>query len=157
MDTWVELEEFAKISGLPKEKVLELVANGSLKSKQESDKFFIEASTSASAVVPVKNSSVTETESNTEFMEKTIGTILSLHEKVLSSKEETISSIKNENQFLKDALFSTQDIADDDKKTIATLREQLRIAQEEIDFLKRKYRLMWGKVIDRKSQGSTEG
>ena len=44
----------------------------------------------------------------------------------------------------------------DDKKTIALLREQLKVAQEEIEFLKRKYKMMWGKVVDSKPKEGIE-
>ena len=80
------------------------------------------------------------------FVEKTIATILGLHDKVISSKDETISAFKSENSFLKEALVSMQEIYDDDKKTIELLREQLQKTQEEVDFVKRKYKLMWGRV-----------
>ena len=158
MESWVELEEFAKLAHLGKEKVLEMVANGALKSKQENEKLLIDASSGTQALVQstmagnaVMLSNSANVSVDSDFVEKTIGTILSLHEKVVNSKEETISSVKNENQFLKDALFNTQEVYEDDKKTIAILREQLRAAQEEIEFLKRKYRLMWGKAIDVKA------
>ena len=39
-----------------------------------------------------------------------------------------------------------QEIYDDDKKTIEILRQQLQKTQEEVEFVKRKYKLMWGKV-----------
>ena len=74
----------------------------------------------------------------------------------MSAKEETILSVKSENQFLKDALFNTQEVYEDDKKTIALLREQLKVAQEEIEFLKRKYKMMWGKVVDSKPKEGIE-
>ncbi|WP_317381099.1 DUF3972 domain-containing protein [uncultured Helicobacter sp.] len=157
MESWVGLEEFAKLAHLDKEKVLEMVANGTLKSKQENGEFLIDASSGTQALVKSAGNAIMLADStnmsvDSDFVEKTIGTILSLHEKVVSSKEETISSVKNENQFLKDALFNTQEVYEDDKKTIAILREQLRAAQEEIEFLKRKYRLMWGKAIDVKAK-----
>lgn len=160
MESWVELEEFAKLAHLEKEKVLEMVANGVLKSKQQEGKFFIDAGSGTQALAQTSmeagNAIMVTNPLNmgvdSDFVEKTIGTILSLHEKVVSSKEETISSVKNENQFLKDALFNTQEVYEYDKKTIAALREQLRIAQEEIEFLKRKYRLMWGKTIEMKAK-----
>jgi hypothetical protein len=82
------------------------------------------------------------------FVEKTIGTIINLHEKVLVAKEETIESIKNENLFLREALASLQELYDEDRRTIATLTEQLRLSQQEVEFMRRKYKLMWGKVID---------
>ncbi|PZT48066.1 hypothetical protein B6S12_05835 [Helicobacter valdiviensis] len=160
METWVNLEEFAKLANLDKEKVLAMVASGELKSKQEEGVFFIDAGSGTQALVQSGTNAVmvqnTSGGVDSEFVEKTIGTILSLHEKVVSSKEETILSVKNENQFLKDALFNTQEVYEDDKKTIAILREQLRAAQEEIDFLKRKYRLMWGKVVDVNSKQGTQ-
>ncbi|EEO25436.1 DUF3972 domain-containing protein [Helicobacter winghamensis] len=157
MESWVGLEEFAKLAHLDKEKILEMVASGELKSKQENGEFLIDAKSGTQALVQSAGNAVmlantTNVTVDSDFVEKTIGTILSLHEKVVSSKEETISSVKNENQFLKDALFNTQEVYEDDKKTIAILREQLRVAQEEIEFLKRKYRLMWGKAIDIKAK-----
>lgn len=154
MESWVVIDEFVQISKLEKEKVLKMVSNGELKGMQKDGKFYIDASSSAKAVVVSSGNAVMVDSSSqgssvdSEFVEKTIGTILSLHEKVITSKEETISSIKSENQFLKDALFNTQEVYEDDKKTIALLREQLRVAQEEIEFLKRKYKMMWGKVVN---------
>ncbi len=154
METWVKIDEFVSLANLSKEKVLEMVASGELKGKQEKGEFFIDAGSSTKAVVHTGSNAVMVANQNvsvdSEFVEKTIGTILSLHEKVMSAKEETITSVKSENQFLKDALFNTQEVYEDDKKTIAILREQLKAAQEEIEFLKRKYKMMWGKVIDAK-------
>ncbi|MDE5591736.1 MAG: DUF3972 domain-containing protein [Helicobacter sp.] len=149
----MKIGEFAQLSHLDKEKILEMVENGSLKSKEEEGETFINAS--AKAIMRTNSNAVVEPQSgglDHDFVEKTIGTILSLHEKVVSSKEETISSVKNENKFLKDALFNTQEVYEDDKKTIAVLRDQLRAAQEEIQFLKRKYKMMWGKVIETQSK-----
>lgn len=153
MESWITIEEFVQISKLEKEKILEMVSNGDLKGIQKDGKFYIDASSSAKAVVVSNNAVMVDSSSqggivDSEFVEKTIGTILSLHEKVMTSKEETISSIKSENQFLKDALFNTQEVYEDDKKTIALLREQLKVAQDEIEFLKRKYKMMWGKVVN---------
>ena len=154
METWVIIDEFVKLAQLEKEKVLEMVANGTLKSKQENGDFLIDAGSGTKAVVHTGSNAVMidnpSVGVDSEFVEKTIGTILSLHEKVISAKEETITSVKSENQFLKDALFNTQEVYEDDKKTIAILREQLKAAQEEIEFLKRKYKMMWGKVINTK-------
>ncbi|WP_104721436.1 DUF3972 domain-containing protein [Helicobacter mesocricetorum] len=155
METWIKIDEFVEIAHLSKEKVLEMVAKGELKSRQENGEFLIDAN--AKALVHTSSNAVMVEQSeggdiDGDFVQKTIGTILSLHEKVVSSKEETISSVKSENQFLKDALFNTQEVYEDDKKTIAILREQLKAAQEEIEFLKRKYKMMWGKVIQTQAQ-----
>ncbi|MGM0534368.1 MAG: DUF3972 domain-containing protein [Campylobacterota bacterium] len=86
-----------------------------------------------------------------DFVEKTIGTILSMHEKVLSAKDETVTSLKSENTFLKEALITMQEIYDEDRKTIQVLNEQLKISQEDLDNAKKKYRLMWNKVLQNAS------
>ena len=83
-----------------------------------------------------------------EFIEKTIGTIINLHEKVLDAKDETLESVRTENSFLKDALTSLQELYDEDRKTIATLTEQLKLSQTEVEFMRRKYKLMWNKTVE---------
>lgn len=160
-DSWIKIDEFCQLSHLSKHKVIAYINDGILKSKEENGETYIEAGSGASAIIPKTSQEMTQTEeslSGAHFVEKTIGTILSLHEKVLESKDETISAVKNENQFLKDALFQMQDIYDDDKKTIDTLNEQLKVAQEELQFMKRKYRLMWGRVTgkEEKENGGEE-
>ncbi len=160
MDTWLEIEEFCRVTNLSRERVEEMAKEGTLRSKTQEGKTLIEASIGANAVISKVETSVISAASaplDTTFVEKTIGTILSLHEKVLEAKDESIGSLKGENQFLKEALFSMQDVYDEDKKTIQALREQLKIAQEEIEFMRRKYKLMWGKVADLSPKGAGEG
>lgn len=41
-----------------------------------------------------------------------------------------------------------QEIYDEDRKTIDALTKQLEAAQEELEFTKRKYKLMWGQVVE---------
>jgi uncharacterized membrane protein (DUF106 family) len=86
-----------------------------------------------------------------EFIEKTIGTIINLHEKVLDAKDETLDSVRNENDFLREALASLQELYDEDRKTIHTLQEQLKLSQQEVEFMRRKYKLMWNKTIEEHS------
>lgn len=149
--TWLVLGEFAKLSGLDETKVLELVNDGSIKSKRDGEQILIDATTGTSALVKkVESGLVSADMSGKEldpvFVERTISTILGLHDKVVAAKDETISAFKNENSFLKDALISMQEVYDDDKKTMETLRSELERSREEVEFMKRKYRLMWGKV-----------
>lgn len=151
--TWLSLEEFTKLSGLEEERVTKFVEEGVIRSKTQNDKLFIDASSGANALVKgVENNLVSADMSGNSldpmFVEKTINTILGLHDKVVVAKDETISAFKNENNFLKDALISTQEVYEEDKKTIDTMRNELASAREEIEFMKKKYRLMWGKVTD---------
>lgn len=149
--TWISLDEFVKLSGLEKARVLELIESGGIVSKKEGDDVMIDASSGTSALIKrvennLVNADIHGKELSPVFVEKTIATILSLHDKVIASKDETISAFKNENAFLKDALVSMQEVYDDDKKTMEVLRSELQSAREEVEFMKRKYRLMWGKV-----------
>ncbi|MWV62469.1 DUF3972 domain-containing protein [Helicobacter saguini] len=150
-ETWLLLDEFLRLSGLEKDKVMELINDKTIKSKIDGDKIYVEASTGTSALIKkVENRLVSLDMSGNAldpvFVEKTIATILGLHEKVTSAKDETIAAVKSENSFLKEALVSMQEIYDDDKKTIELLQQQLQKAQEEVEFVKRKYKLMWGRV-----------
>ncbi len=150
-ETWLLLDEFLRLSGLEKEKVAELIKDKTIKSKQENGRIYVEASTGTSALIKKVENRLVSLDMNGNaldpvFVEKTIATILGLHDKVLSSKDETIAAFKSENSFLKEALVSMQEIYDDDKKTIEILRQQLQKTQEEVEFVKRKYKLMWGKV-----------
>lgn len=151
--TWMSLEEFTKLSGLEEERVAKFVEEGVIRSKTQNDKLFIDASSGTNALIKgVENNLVSADMSGNSldpmFVEKTINTILGLHDKVVAAKDETISAFKNENNFLKDALISTQEVYEEDKKTIDTMRNELANAREEIEFMKKKYRLMWGKVTD---------
>ncbi|PHQ90784.1 MAG: hypothetical protein COB42_04605 [Sulfurimonas sp.] len=83
-----------------------------------------------------------------EFIEKTIGTIINLHEKVLDAKDETLEAVRGENDFLKEALKALQELYDEDRNTIATLTQQLKLSQDEVEFMRRKYKMMWNKTIE---------
>ncbi|PAF44408.1 hypothetical protein BKH40_05650 [Helicobacter sp. 11S02629-2] len=151
MQTWMLVDEFIKLSGFSIEQISTLIKQGELNSKEENELVYIDVSSGTSALIKgVENTLVNLDVSGTSldpiFVEKTISTILSLHEKVINAKDETIASIKSENAFLKEGLISMQDIYDDDKKTLELLREELKKANEEVEFMKRKYKLMWGKI-----------
>lgn len=151
MQTWLTLEEFMKLANLSEEQVFNMIDTNKLNSKFEKNQTYIEVNSSARAIIPKNISDVAlrdEKLSGADFIEKTIGTILSLHETVVSSKDETIEVVKNENQFLKEALFQMQELYEEERKTIETLREQLRFSQDELESIKRKYRLMWGRAVE---------
>ena len=41
-----------------------------------------------------------------------------------------------------------QELYDEDRKTIEALQQQLKLALDEVEFMKRKYKLMWNKTIE---------
>ncbi len=125
MQTYLELQEFCKLVHLNEDVVKGMMANGALNFKEEEGKIYIEANQGTFSVVPsASNSKPAMVNSMTlageSFVEKTIGTILNLHEKVLDAKDETLDALNNE----------------------------LKHAREEIEFLKRKYKLMWSKTAE---------
>ena len=151
---WMTDEEYIELTGLDLSAIDDMCDRGKLTVKVEDGVRYIDPSKGAiDAVVPAKLSELkerntTEMMVQPQFIEKTIGTIINLHEKVIDAKDETIESVKNENMFLKEALASLQDLYEEDRKTIDTFTKQLKLSQDEIEFMKRKYKLMWGKVVE---------
>ena len=149
---WMSIDEYARLAQMDRSEVETLIVRGKLTTLVEDGKVLIDATQGMAGIVPSTLQDLSATESDVplgaNFVEKTIGTIINLHEKVLVAKEETIESIRNENEFLKEALASLQELYEEDRQTIATLTEQLKLSQQEVEFMRRKYKLMWGKVID---------
>jgi hypothetical protein len=154
MQTWLEIEEFSKLIHLDIPTIEDMIERGKLSAKEENGKRYIEASRGTDELLPVKEQVTPTLESEivslpgADFVEKTIGTILGLHEKVMDAKDETLDALKSENRFLKEALFSMQELYDEDRKTVETLTKQLEMTQEELEFTKRKYKLMWNKAVE---------
>jgi polyhydroxyalkanoate synthesis regulator phasin len=152
--TWLKLDEFCKAAELDERIVLEMIGKGKLASKEMNDGLYIEASKGTSAVVRLSPRNVQAisgeggTELKAEFVEKTIGTILNLHERVVDAKDETAQALRDENAFLKDALVSMQELYDEDRRTVDALQTQIASLQEELEFTKRKYKLMWNKAVE---------
>ena len=151
MQTWLSIEEFSKLIGKEIKEIEKLCEEEKLVYKIEDNKIFIEASKGTQSLIPMKTELKIVDDKNGTVLEKTISTILTLHEKVLEAKDETIDSLKSENEFLKGSVLSVQEIYDEDRKTIETLQKQLKIAQDELEFCRRKYKLMWGKVIKKET------
>ncbi|SFV49789.1 FIG00469551: hypothetical protein [hydrothermal vent metagenome] len=153
---WLGKEEYAKMTGLSKEAVEDLIERKKLNIKVEDGEVKIDPSSGVGDVVPTTLRTLSENMPSEmvvkqQFVEKTIGTIINLHEKVLDAKDETLQSLKSENEFLKEALASLQELYDEDRKTIEALQQQLKLALDEVEFMKRKYKLMWNKTIEEHS------
>jgi len=149
---WVKIEDFAENLGVDEEIVLHMIETGKVEARDDGENVYIK-SVKDEILVPEVIKEITLTDGNkdiisAEFAEKSMATILALHEKVVASKDETITALTSENEFLKDISVSVQEIYEDEKETIESLREQLARANEEIEFLKRKYKLMWNKAIE---------
>ncbi|MDR2906190.1 MAG: DUF3972 domain-containing protein [Helicobacteraceae bacterium] len=159
MQSWLSVDEFAKLVGKSPDEITKMCEENKLASKAEGGKLMIESKSGVSLLLPKKIESELVFDTHTSamtFVEKTVGTILSMHEKVIDAKDETLTALKNENQFLKDGLLAMQELYDEDRKSIEVLTKQLTITQEELEFVKRKYKLMWGKAIDYAAEKSAK-
>ena len=150
---WMSDEEYMELTGLELSAIDDLVERGKLTTKVEDGVRYIDPSKGTTEVVPVQLRSLSSHNTKVmlvqpQFVEKTIGTIINLHEKVLDAKEETLAALRVENEFLREAIASLQELYDEDRKTIHTLQEQLKLSQQEVEFMRRKYKLMWNKAIE---------
>jgi len=149
MQTWLSLEEFCKFTGKSEKEVLKACKEKKLKCKKSNDTIYIEVESLANSLITMEELKVIE---SPDTIQKTINMFLTLHEKVLMSKDETIEALKDENEFLKKSIYSVQEIYEDSQETIRRLQKQLEICQEELEFCKRKYKLMWGKVLKKEDE-----
>ncbi len=147
MNNWQEIDEFCKNVGLNQKVVDTMVQKGELQTKIQDGKTYVK-SNSTSLVVSSQDAFEITDEKGEKFAKNALGTILNLHEQVVDAKDETLEALKSENRFLKESLFSLQELYDEDRKTIEALQKQLKIAQDEVEFLKRKYKLMWNKAVE---------
>ena len=159
---WMRDEEYSELTGLELSAIDDLIERGKLTVKVEDGVRYIDPSKGATEViVPAKLNELSEKNKHEmlvqpEFVEKTIGTIINLHEKVLDAKDETLEAVRTENEFLREALASLQELYDEDRKTIHTLQEQLKLSQQEVEFMRRKYKLMWNKAIEEHTDSSNK-
>ena len=150
---WLTIEDYTAAVSLSVNTIETMIANNELETKEENGVIYIDANFQIKTMMPqVMNTIETTTGSDVmvqqQFVEKTIGTIINLHEKVLHSKDQTIAVMTDENDFLKEAVYQTQELYTEDRKTVETLTEQLKLSQDEVIFMRRKYKLMWGKVVE---------
>ena len=150
-DEWVTIEVFAERLGVDRAIVDHMVNANKVQTKEENNIILLKT-VKDELLLPEVIKELATPENNelvsVAFAEKSIATILNLHDKVILAKDETIGMLSHENEFLKEISFSVQEIYETEKETIETLQEQLRLANEEIVFLKRKYKLMWNKAIE---------
>ncbi len=90
----------------------------------------------------------TSTPTTEAFVKQSFEAVLRLHEEILWAKEERLLSLREENAFLKESLYAVQNVYDEDKTTIKLLSEQLKQTQEELEFVKKKYKMMWNQAVE---------
>ena len=151
-ENWLKIDEFLTITGLKIEQIKELINKGQINTKYIENILYVDSVSGTNALVKsTQNDLMAKSGVDGDFFEQSIGTILSLHEKVVEAKDETIATIKGENQFLKDTLLNAKEKEADDKKMIDSLRQEIEIKRQELEAIQRKYKLMWGKMLNNQS------
>jgi len=69
-------------------------------------------------------------------------------QKILDVKDALIETLKVKTSFLGEVVMSLEELCDEGTNTIHTLEEQLKSSQQEVEFMRRKYKLMWDKTIE---------
>ncbi len=80
------------------------------------------------------------------FLEQSIKSIVSIYEKIIQTTYHDTQDINDENTLLKDTNISLQEQCELYQSQIQALENTLAQKDEEIKFLKRKHKLMWGKI-----------
>lgn len=148
-ENWIRFEEFLNITGLSTEQAKKMITSNQINAKYLNDTLYVDSISGTNALIKTTQNTLVSKSLDSDFVEQSIGTILNLHEKVVEAKDETILAIKNENQFLKDSLLSAKEAQIDDKKMIENLRIELEQKKQELETITRKYKLMWGKTLNK--------
>ena len=83
-----------------------------------------------------------------KFYESSIEQLGKMHDELIKSKDNTISLLEEENIFLKTALREIQEVYKEDREVIKVLQNQIKHLTHELEFVKRKYQLMWNQAIE---------
>ncbi len=88
------------------------------------------------------------------FVKESFEKVLALHEEILTSKTQQIEQLKDENAFLKETLLTVQKLYTEDRELIQILKKEIFDLQEELEFTRRKYKMMWNQAIENYSKRS---
>ena len=83
-----------------------------------------------------------------DFVKESFSQILLLHEEIVSSKDAHIQQLREENHFLKESLLSVQKLYDEDRELLNLLKQEIFDLQEELEYTRRKYKMMWNQAIE---------
>ncbi len=87
-----------------------------------------------------------------EFVKESFQNILKLHEEILTSKDAQIAQLQEENSFLKESLLAVQKLYEEDRELLQLLKKEIFDLQEELEFTRRKYKMMWNQAIENYSK-----
>lgn len=136
---WLALDEFMNETQYTKSQIAKLVKSKEVEAKNIKGELYLRVVTPPAI------------HSEGQVFQESIQKILEIHSKLTVAKDEVISAYKNENDFLKNTIASMQETYKQEKQLIEFLRQELEKNREEIESIKKKYRLMWDKVSKNES------
>ncbi len=83
-----------------------------------------------------------------KLYETSLNQIASMHDELIKSKDDNISLLQEENISLKTTLREVQEIYLQDRDVMKVLQEQIKHLNNELEFVKRKYQLMWNQAVE---------
>ncbi len=110
-----------------------------LKWEEKSEEEMLETSSNVPKPIPLATA---------EFVKESFQNILTLHEEILASKDAQIKQFEEENAFLKESLLAIQKLYDEDRELLQLLKKEIFDLQEELEFTRRKYKMMWNQAIE---------
>jgi len=87
-----------------------------------------------------------------DFVKESFRSVLKLHEALIASKDAQIAQLKEENALLKESLLSVQKLYEEDRELLNLLKKEIYDLQEELEFTRRKYKMMWNQAIENYSK-----
>lgn len=136
---WLTLDEFIGQTQYTKSQIAKLVKTKEVEAKNIKGELFLRMATPPAL------------SNEGQMFQESIQKILEIHSKLTIAKDEVICAYKNENEFLKATIASMQETYKQEKQLIEFLRQELEKNREEIESIKKKYRLMWDKVSKNES------
>lgn len=82
------------------------------------------------------------------FVKQSFEAVLKLHTEITASKEHEIESLKSYNTLLEELVKEIQEVHSEDRQTIKILQKEIENLQDELEYTKRKYKLMWNKAVE---------
>lgn len=143
---WQDVESFIEDTSYTKAQIARLVKSGELEAKNENGQLYLRHKES---LATLNSKPLIKTKDPEVLMQDVLQKVLDIHSKFAFAKDEMIANLKSENEFLKSTILSMQEAYMQDKKMLDFLREEAQKSQEELEAMKKKYKLMWDKVREK--------
>ncbi|WP_051420490.1 DUF3972 domain-containing protein [Helicobacter pametensis] len=141
---WQDLESFIADTSYTKAQIARLVKSGEIEVKNEEGMLYLRHRESLPSIATQME--VTPSKDPSLMMQEVLQKVLDIHSKFALAKDEMIASLKSENEFLKSTILAMQEAYMQDKQMLDFLRQEVQASKQELEEMKKKYKLMWDRV-----------